>query len=83
MNQITLKKGKEESLLRGHPWVFSGAIASIPGNTEEGDLVAVVAHDGTLMGVGHFQIGSIAVRMLVFGASSLPDDFYFKGTSIN
>lgn len=81
MNQITLKKGKEESLLRGHPWVFSGAIASIPDDTEEGDLVAVVAHDGTLMGVGHFQIGSIAVRMLEFGASSLPDDFYFKRLS--
>ena len=75
---IRLKKGKEESLLRRHPWVFSGAIASLPDGIEEGDLVNVTASDGTLLGCGHYQIGSIAVRILEFGASSLPADFFLR-----
>lgn len=61
---ITLRKGKEESLLRFHPWVFSGAIDILPDGLEEGDTVTVTASDGRLLGTGHFQIGSIAVRML-------------------
>lgn len=73
---IRLKKGKEESLLRRHPWVFSGAVASLPEGLEEGDEVTVIAADGTLMGTGHFQIGSIAVRILDFGTDRLTDDFY-------
>ena len=56
---VTLKRGKEESLQRFHPWVFSGAIASADDNIEEGDLVTVYAHDGTLIGNGQSQIGSI------------------------
>ncbi len=75
---IKLKKGKEESLLRHHPWVFSGAIASLPDGIEEGDLVNVVASDGSLLGCGHYQIGSIAVRILEFGAESLPDGFFLR-----
>lgn len=63
---IRLKKGKESSLLRFHPWVFSGAIENIEEGIEEGDTVRVVAHDGTFLAVGHFQIGSIAVRVLSF-----------------
>ena len=74
--KITLRPGKEESLQRWHPWVFSGAVASVPDDIEEGDRVCVVASDGRLMGVGHWQIGSIAVRMLQFGAEELPEDFY-------
>lgn len=73
---IKLKHGKEESLLRRHPWVFSGAIASLPPSLEEGDLVKVVDAAGNTLGVGHFQIGSITVRILEFGADSLPDSFY-------
>lgn len=73
---IRLKKGKDESLARRHPWVFSGAIASLPDDLEEGDLVSVVNHSGELIGCGHYQIGSIAVRMLEFGADTLPDDFF-------
>ncbi|MDE7159312.1 MAG: class I SAM-dependent rRNA methyltransferase [Muribaculaceae bacterium] len=73
---ITLKPGKEESLLRRHPWVFSGAVARLPEGLEEGDLVEVRAADGTLLGAGHYQIGSIAVRILEFGVSALPDDFF-------
>ncbi len=73
---IRLKKGKEESLLRRHPWVFSGAVASLPDGLEEGETVTVVSASGDVMGVGHFQIGRIAVRILEFGESELPKQFY-------
>ena len=73
---VTLKRGKEESLQRFHPWVFSGAIASADDTIEEGDLVTVYAHDGTLIGNGHSQIGSIAVRMLSFDDTAIDEAFY-------
>lgn len=73
---IQLKPGKEESLLRRHPWVFSGAVARMPENLDEGELVSVKAANGKILGVGHFQIGSIAVRILDFFTSSLPDNFF-------
>ncbi len=76
MKTIKLRKGKEESLLRHHPWVFSGAIASLPDGLEEGDLVRVESFGGENIGVGHWQIGSIAVRMLAFGEKELPDDYF-------
>lgn len=76
MKTIRLRKGKEESLQRHHPWVFSGAIQSIPEGLEEGDLVIVETSSGETVGVGQWQIGSIAVRMLLFGATALPDDFF-------
>lgn len=63
---VVLKKGKEESLRRYHPWVFSGAIHHIEGTPEEGDLVRVESSDGTFLAWGHVQIGSIAVRVLTF-----------------
>ena len=63
---VHLKKGKEESLGRFHPWVFSGAIHHIDGTPEEGDVVRVVSADGRFLAVGHIQIGSIAVRVLSF-----------------
>lgn len=63
---VYLKKGKEESLGRFHPWVFSGAIHHIDGRPEEGDVVRVVNADGRFLAVGHIQIGSIAVRVLSF-----------------
>ncbi len=75
---VTLKRGKEESLKRFHPWVFSGAIAAADDSIEEGDLVSVYAHDGTLIGNGHSQIGSIAVRMLTFDDTAIDDAFYEK-----
>lgn len=77
MKEIKLKPGKEESLLRHHPWVFSGAVASLPEDLEEGDRVIVRAADGRLMGVGHFQIGSIAVRILEFFVDELPEEFFY------
>ncbi len=76
MKTITLKRGKEDSLLRFHPWVFSGAIASLPEGIEEGETVRVVASDGRCLGVGHYEIGSIAVRMLSWDDSTIGPDFY-------
>ena len=76
MIKIILKRNREESLLRFHPWVFSGAIAEIQGNPAEGDLVAVHACDGSFLAYGHYQIGSIAVRVLSFDESALRPDFW-------
>lgn len=75
---ITLRRGKEESLRRYHPWVFSGAIASLPDGIEDGEVVKVVASDGTPLGVGHYQIGSIAVRMLDSDASTVIDGSFYR-----
>lgn len=75
---IRLKPGKEESVIRRHPWIFSGAIASLPSGLQEGELVTVTASKGTVLGTGHYQIGSIAVRMLEFDNDSLPDDFFSR-----
>lgn len=76
MIKVILRKGREESLLRFHPWVFSGAIAQIAGNPAEGDLVGVYGADGSFLACGHYQIGSIAVRVLSFDTSALSPDFY-------
>lgn len=76
MKQVKLKPKKDESLLRHHPWVFSGAIASLPKNLEEGEMVEVAAADGRILGRGHYQIGSIAVRILQFGPDEIPADFF-------
>ena len=78
MIKIVLKKGREESLRRFHPWVFSGAIADIHGKPAEGDVVAVHASDGTFMAYGHYQIGSIAVRILSFDADVMAPDFWVE-----
>ena len=76
MIKIILRKGRDESLRRFHPWVFSGAIADVQGNPSEGDIVAVHASDGSFLAYGHFQIGSIAVRVLSFDESALHPDFW-------
>ena len=77
MTKIILKKGREESLLRFHPWVFSGAIAQIVGEPAEGDIVGVFASDGSFLAYGHYQIGSIAVRVLSFnGENPTKPDFF-------
>lgn len=73
---FTLRRGKEESLDRFHPWVFSGAISNIPTGIEEGDVVAVEAFDGRFIGVGHYQIGSIAVRILDFNDTEIDKSFF-------
>ncbi|MDE6321247.1 MAG: class I SAM-dependent rRNA methyltransferase [Muribaculaceae bacterium] len=76
MEKIILKRGKEESLDRFHPWVFSGAISSPTDAIEEGDVVEVVTSDGRLIGRGHYQIGSIMVRMLTFDDAPIDDEFF-------
>lgn len=73
---IQLSRGKEESLRRFHPWVFSGAIHSMDQSIEEGDTVSVIAADGSPLGVGHYQIGSIAVRMLSDKDIKIDGEFY-------
>ncbi len=74
--KIILKKGKEESLRRFHPWVFSGAIQSMDEGIEEGETVRVVTRDGSFIAVGHYQQGSIAVRVLSFSDVEIDDDFW-------
>ena len=74
--RIKLKPKKEQSLKRFHPWVFSGAIALMDENIAEGDVVEVFAHDDTFLGVGHYQIGSIAVRIISFKERSIDTDFF-------
>lgn len=76
MKQIQLKKSKEESLLRFHPWVFSGAINKADAHLQDGDLVRVVTSNGEFIAVGHFQLGSIAVRVLSFRDVSIDDSFW-------
>lgn len=83
MTTVHLKPHKEESLLRFHPWVFSGAIRSIEldadypyDHPQEGELVRVVDSKGKILGIGHYQIGSIAVRILLFGEEQLSQHFW-------
>ncbi len=85
MTTVHLKPHKEESLLRFHPWVFSGAIRSIEldadyphAQPQEGEIVKVLDCKGNTLGVGHYQIGSIAVRILEFGVGELPTEFWKK-----
>ena len=83
MTTIYLKPHKEESLKRFHPWVFSGAISRVvldtrhPGDApEEGELVCVRSAANEVLGIGHWQVGSIAVRILAFGVEDLPEGFW-------
>ena len=76
MRNIYLRRGKAESLRRFHPWVFSGAIASSDGKLKEGETVRGISNYGEIMGYGHYQIGSIAVRMLTFENEEINDAFW-------
>lgn len=77
MKILRLKKGKEESLDRFHPWVFSGALAEpLPDGLEEGEVVGVESSTGRFIGTGHFQIGSIAVRILDFSQREIDASFF-------
>ena len=85
MTTVILNKHKEESVLRFHPWIFSGAIRKVVldkdhrGDApEEGELVVVQSSEGQTLGVGHWQVGSIAVRILEFFTDHLPDNFWEK-----
>ncbi len=76
MNKIYLKRGKEESLQRFHPWIYSGAIASFDGKAEEGEVVEVYTSKREYIATGHYQIGSIMVRVLTFDRESIDREFY-------
>ena len=76
MKKIYLKKGRDESVRRFHPWVFSGAVAQTVGNPVEGDVVAVYSAEGEYLACGHWQIGSISVRILSFDADPLSPSFW-------
>ena len=75
---VTLKKGKEQSVRRFHPWVFSGAVGSVRGNPNEGDVAEVLASDGTYLATGHWAPGSIAVRIFSFEKINPDRDFFRK-----
>lgn len=80
--KIYLKKNKEESLKRLHPWIFSGAIKKMDDGIEEGDVVEIISNDGEFIGRGHYQIGSIAVRMLSFSEDEeINSEFWHKRLS--
>ena len=74
---ITLSKGKDQSLKRFHPWIFSGAIARMDNGIKEGDIVRVTDNQGEYLATGHYQIGSIAVRVLSFADAEINGDFWF------
>ena len=76
MIKVFLKRGRDESLRRFHPWVFSGAVAQVQGSPAEGDIVAVYSAEGQFLASGHWQIGSIAVRILSFDADPAAPDFW-------
>lgn len=73
---VYLKRGKEESLKRFHPWIFSGAIHHADEGIEEGEIVRVITADGEFIAVGHYQIGSIAVRVLSFHDECIDISFW-------
>lgn len=73
---IYLKRGKDESLKRFHPWIFSGAIAKADNDINDGDTVRVISNEGNFIAVGHYQIGSIAVRVLSFDDIEINDAFW-------
>ena len=76
--KVILKRGKEQSLLRFHPWVFSGAIQSVSGDIEEGDVVEILDSNNNFLAMGYSQIGSIAVRIFSF-ERVIPDEKFWIG----
>lgn len=78
MNKIILKPGKDRSVFRYHPWIFSGAIARADGHPQEGELVKVYSSDNRYLATGHCQIGSIAVRILTFTDEPINYSFWKK-----
>ncbi|MDR2929155.1 MAG: class I SAM-dependent rRNA methyltransferase [Cytophagaceae bacterium] len=76
--QIILKHGKEQSLKRFHPWIFSGAIKHLPAGVEEGDLVEVLDAARNFLAMGHYQIGSIAVRIVSFVKENIDETFWTR-----
>ncbi|WP_019036423.1 class I SAM-dependent rRNA methyltransferase [Prevotella amnii] len=74
--KVYLKKGKEDSLLRFHPWIFSGAIKTMEEEIKEGEVVCVLNNQGKFIAIGHYQVGSIAIRVLSFEEVYVDESFY-------
>jgi len=74
--KVVLKSGKDQSLRRFHPWVFSGAIKKIYGEPAEGDIVTVYDNKDEFLGLGHYQIGSIAIRIISFTEVEINNEFW-------
>lgn len=81
MIKVILKRGRDSSLRRFHPWVFSGAVATVQGTPAEGDIVAVYSAEGEYLAAGHYQVGSIAVRILSFDEEPTSPDFWKNSLS--
>jgi len=78
LKTVIIKPAKDKSIVRKHPWVFSGAIKATEGNPVEGDLVTVIANKGRFLGIGHYAEGSIAVRMLTFDENEELENIYLN-----
>src|SRR5688572_8711558 len=76
IKSIKLNKGREESILRRHPWIFSRAIQSSVEGIQDGDLVNVLDHRGNIVGVGHYQNSSLSVRLIAFGEAVINPEFW-------
>ncbi|MDG1347010.1 MAG: class I SAM-dependent rRNA methyltransferase, partial [Crocinitomicaceae bacterium] len=77
MREITVRSDKTKSILRKHPWVFSGALATDIANFKDGELVSLQDQKENFLGIGHFQHGTIAVRMLTHNKIKIDKEFYF------
>ncbi len=78
LKTVIIKPAKDKSIVRKHPWVFSGAIKATESNPVEGDLVTVIANKGRFLGIGHYAEGSIAVRMLTFDENEELENIYLN-----
>jgi 23S rRNA (cytosine1962-C5)-methyltransferase len=76
--KIILKPGREKSILRYHPWVFSGAVSKIEPGVQEGDIVDVFSNDNTYLATGHYQPSSITIRLFTFIKQKINGDFWKK-----
>ena len=74
--RVILKKEKEQSVQRFHPWIFSGAIHKIEGSPKDGDIVEVYDNKANCLAVGHYQVGSIMIRIFSFSKNIINYDFW-------
>lgn len=82
MIKLFLKNKREDSIKRFHPWVFSGAVQRIEGEPKEGEIIAVCSSNGEIIAHGHYQIGSIVVRILSFWGGILTKINFGKSASL-
>ena len=78
MKKVTLKPAKEKSLLRKHPWVFSGAIKNVEDETKDGDIVEIYSNKDNYLATGHYNEGNITVRIFDFEQQEINDEYWRK-----